>query len=222
MPADSEQISKMESSHPPSRGRITSTTHRVIPALVGAGILALSALVIAAVVVQGYTVSSQSEQLEALATSTDSLREQVIKSGEVPVAGPSETITGVPGPQGAPGLPGLNGRNGFPGIDGLDGKDGAQGSPGLDGSAGTTGTTGEPGADGVDGTKGAPGVNGINGTNGAAGAPGAPGINGTNGTNGEPPSSWSYPNGSTCSREVPFDPDSPTYTCTPPTPVNNR
>jgi len=218
MPADSEQISKMESNHPPSRGRITSTTHRVIPALVGAGILALSALVIAAVVVQGYTVSSQSEQLEALATSTDSLREQVIKSGEVPVAGPSETITGVQGPQGAPGLPGLNGRNGFPGINGLDGNDGVQGPAGLDGttgSTGTTGTTGEPGTDGADGTTGAPGANGINGTDGADGAPGA---NGINGVDGEPPSSWSYPNGSTCSRDTPFDPASPTYTCTPPTP----
>jgi len=110
MPADYDVISKAESGHRPSRGRKTFMRSRVYPALVGGGILLLSAFVAVVVAVQGLTVTDQYHQLAALAASTDSLREQIIANGDVPVAGPSETITGVKGDQ----RPGGNGTDSEP------------------------------------------------------------------------------------------------------------
>lgn len=139
--------------------------------------------------------SSQQAQIDQLSANNDALRDQIIAQGETPVAPPAEAVTGEQGPVGATGANGLNGKDGR-GVVGYscqsDGRwlvnydDGSRQY--IDGPCFAT--------DGTDGT---------NGTNGVNGAP------------GQPPSSWSWSWHNTnyvCSRDAPFDPASPTYSCT--------
>ena len=112
---------------------------------------------------------------ETLAGDVRALREQVLSTGQTPVAPDPEVSVGdlpeaIVGQAGATGLPGT------PGRDGQDGADGTDGVPGSDGATGAAGPPGAPG-DTVVGPQGPPGetVVGPPGPPGTDGAPGAPG-----------------------------------------------
>lgn len=104
---------------------------------------------------------------------------------------------------------------------------GPPGSPGTSGSAGPTGSTGLPGNPGQNATADqiADAVttycaahNNCIGKDGEAGPTGSAGPPGSSGQPGQPPVSWKYTDAlnieHTCNRTDPFDPASPTYTCT--------
>lgn len=133
---------------------------------------------------------------------------EVVKSA-APIPGPPG-VAGPPGPQGdqgPPGPPGPKGDPGAAGAPGLLGATGPAGAPGLPGEAGEQGPAGEPGADGPAGPQGEPGPAGPQGERGEPGVAGPA---------GSPPVSWTYTDilgTHTCTRNDPFDPASPTYTC---------
>lgn len=154
--------------------------------------------------------------LTAQEQARDALARQVQGLGATPVAGP-------PGSRGAPGADGPPGPAGPPGRDAPTPDVSAVArlaaalvtpSPGPTGPAGPSGPPGPSST--IPGPTGPPGRPGADST-----VPGPSGAPGPTGPAGQPPTSWTFTyNGTqyTCSRAVPFDPTSPQYTCTSPSP----
>jgi len=170
-------------------------------------------IVIAIIGAAFYLLNSQYNSLLGLYAKQ---QHQLISNGITP-AGPSTSQlqkTGPIGPSGATGLTGATGPRGDSGYPGATGAAGAAGAAGLPGSAGAAGLTGAAGGDGVSGVAGQAGAKGQPGTAGADGAPGAPGANGEDGT---PIVSWTYVTSTgvhkQCVRDIPFNPQAPTYNC---------
>lgn len=138
----------------------------------------------------------------------------VAAASPTPVPGPNGTV--IPGPRGAPGVAGAA-ITGAAGVSGSNGPRGIAGPPGASGKPGVAGQGGQPGQGGASGQvggEGRAGNPGAAGPSGAAGDPGPAGPSGASGPPGQPPFSFTIL-GMTCSRDTPFDPAQPTYTCAP-------
>jgi hypothetical protein len=120
--------------------------------------------VVSEVLEQGQQLDQMTDDRSALATDVEVLRDQLIRLGETPDAGPPE-----------PGERGDTGERGPAGRDGLDGRDGIDGVDGLPGAVGPAGPAGETGATGATGDPGPQGEPGPMGPQGPAGPQGEPG-----------------------------------------------
>lgn len=174
-------------------------------------ILLVTVMMSVSVASMALTNNQQAGQIVTLSENNDALRDQVKQSGETPVAPPASSV--VDGKNGADGVAGARGLNGFDGKDGKDGESiiGETGAAGADGES-ITGPTGASGESIV-------GPTGDTGGTGSDGAAGGTGATGATGPGGEPVYGWTQPGrtpGSTetCARAEPFDPATPTYTCT--------
>jgi hypothetical protein len=186
-------------------------TNRALPKLpVNRLVAALAALILAlgigglvvATVAQTVTLQQQSNLISTLSVDNDALRDQVLASGKQPVAPPAQEridAAELIGPAGPPGAIGAEGR-GIASFACL--SDGSWLVTYTDGAQQTL--TGN--------------CNPTNGTDGQTGPDGPTGPTGGDGSNGEPPTSWQWDwlgTTYTCTRDEPFNTDSPTYTCNP-------
>lgn len=133
-----------------------------------------------------------------------------LRDNGITPAGPSATDIEKQGPQGATGPAGENAtdaqvRSAVETY--CDLRTYCEGPAGATGPASTV--PGPTGQNGSDGQQGATGPQGDIGPTGPAGTAGA---------DGQPPYSWTQPGmlgtTETCTRDTPFDPQAPTYTCT--------
>jgi hypothetical protein len=166
---------------------------------------------------EAYQIAHERHQtIEQLSKNNDALRAQIQGLGQKPVAPPAADVVN----QSAAAAPGRNGTNGVNGIDGISINSVVCDAAGVWQVSYSNGKS-ESDFGPCVATPGAAGTNGTNGTNGADGAPGAPGAD------GQPPLSWTFTTQQTdllgnttttthtCTRDAPFDPSAPTYTCAP-------
>lgn len=175
---------------------------RRVLTLLAAGVFIIAAVALATTaVLQSITLQQQGSVIATLSANNDALRIQVLEQGETPVAPPAAEVAGPVGPQG----PGPTEEQVSIAVRAYC----ASGS--------CTGPAGPPGPAGQDST--VPGPQGPVGPGSTVPGPQGPeGPAGPSGADGQPPSSWSYQwlgITYTCTRTEPFDPSTPTYTCSP-------
>lgn len=152
-------------------------------------------------------LKAERADVRAATANAEKLYQQLLEEGIKPAAEKPAEVEAAPG------------QNGETGPRGFTGDQGPRGDTGPTGVAGLLGATGGVGSAGLNGSSGADGTAGSTGADGSTGPAGATGSDGTVGAAGQPPMSWTFtttPGGDqTCTRTDPFDPASPTYSCTP-------